>query len=102
MHLPFGIDAARFYHLFFSISHYNQVDRQTGTVPYEMSTHSSNLSNSRSGHLSSEICSGVDLDLQFEDLEFVQQDGGGALLGVGAVGSVYRASFRVGYVPMGY
>ena len=37
---------------------------------------------------------GIDLGMCFEELEF-GHDGGGALLGVGAVGSVYRAVHRV-------
>ena len=37
---------------------------------------------------------GVDLGMNFDDLEF-SQEGGGSLLGVGAVGSVYRAIHKV-------
>lgn len=40
----------------------------------------------------------VDLGMRFEDLEF-SQEGGGALLGVGAVGSVYRAMHKVRQKP---
>lgn len=36
----------------------------------------------------------VDVRMMFEDIEFEQSTGGG-LLGAGAVGSVYRAQYRV-------
>jgi hypothetical protein len=37
----------------------------------------------------------VDTGMRFEDIQFEQSQGGG-LLGVGAVGSVYRATYKVG------
>lgn len=51
------------------------------------------------GAAASRLRSDVDLGMRFEDLEFGTGAGGGAhgaaLLGVGAVGSVYRALYRV-------
>ncbi|KAG1677862.1 hypothetical protein FOA52_008626 [Chlamydomonas sp. UWO 241] len=44
------------------------------------------------GHDSGDVRDDIDLGMRFEDLQFTQ--GGNALLGVGAVGSVYRATHK--------